>query len=79
LIQSVPTRSNSTYYMLERFIELSDNISLALLECPKAPMLTASKLQLATEIIQVMNPIEAATKEICGEQYVTGSKIIPLI
>lgn len=80
LIQSVPTRWNSTYYMLERFIELSDGISLALLKCPKAPpMLTASELQLAKEIIQVMNLIGAATKEICGEQYVTRSKTIPLI
>lgn len=80
LIQSVPTRWNSTYYMLEQFIELSDGISLTLLKCPKAPpMLTASELQLAKEIIQVMKPIEAATKEICGEQYVTGSKVIPLI
>jgi len=80
LIQSVPTRWNSTYYMLERFIELSDGISLALLKCPKAPpMLTASELQLAKEIIQVMNLIGAATKEICGEQYVIRSKTIPLI
>jgi len=26
-----------------------------------------------------MSPLEAITKEICGEHYVTGSKIIPLI
>jgi len=80
LIQCVPTRWNSMYYMLERFIELSEGISVVLLKFPKAPsMLSASELQLAREIIQVLRPIEAATKEICGESYVTGSKIIPLI
>lgn len=80
LIQCVPTRWNSVYYMLERFIELSEGISLVLLKFPKAPpMLSASELQLAREIIQVLSPIEAATKEICGESYVTGSKVIPLI
>lgn len=79
LIQCVPTRWNSVYYMLERFVELSGGVSLALLNFPKAPpMLSASELQLAKEIIQVMSPVEAATKEICGENYVTGSKVIPL-
>ncbi|XP_011703008.1 PREDICTED: uncharacterized protein LOC105459036, partial [Wasmannia auropunctata] len=80
LIQSVPTRWNSVYYMLEQFVELSESISLTLLKFPKAPsMLSASELQLAKDIMQVMSPIEAATKEICGEHYTTGSKVIPLI
>ncbi|XP_032684706.1 zinc finger BED domain-containing protein 1-like isoform X2 [Odontomachus brunneus] len=43
------------------------------------PMLTASELQLAKEIIQILSPIEAITKEICAENYVTASKVIPLI
>lgn len=68
------------YYMFKRFIELSEGISLVLLRFPKAPpMLSASELQLARKIIQVMSPIEAATKEICSKHYVTGSKVIPLI
>lgn len=80
LIQCVPTRWNSVYYMLQRFIELSEGISLVLLKFPKAPpMLSASELQLAKEIVLVLNPIEATTRKICGENYVTGSKVIPLI
>lgn len=80
LIQSVPTRWNSVYYMFQRFIELSEGITLALLKFPKAsPMLSASELQLVKDIIQILSPLEAVTKEICGEHYVTASKVIPLI
>jgi len=42
-------------------------------------MLSASELQLARDIIDIMSALEVITKEICGEHYVTGSKIIPLI
>ncbi|XP_025996385.1 zinc finger BED domain-containing protein 4 [Solenopsis invicta] len=42
-------------------------------------MLTASELQLANEIMEVLQPLEKVTKELCGERYVTASKIIPLI
>lgn len=80
LIQNVATHWNSTFYMLERFIELSEGITLVLLKYPKAPlMLTASELQFIKELIEVLNPIEAATREISGEYYITGSKVIPLI
>lgn len=80
LIQSVATRWNSTYYMLEHFITLSERIGSILLKYPKAPsMLSASDLQLAKEIVLVLRPLEVTTKEICGETYITASKIIPLI
>jgi len=75
LIQNVLTRWNSVYYMLQRFVKLSEGVILALLKFPKVlPMLSASELQLARDIIEVMSPLEAITKEICGEHYVTGSK-----
>ncbi|XP_066600045.1 zinc finger BED domain-containing protein 4-like [Prorops nasuta] len=46
LIMAVETRWNSTYYMLERFVELSEKHS---------------------------------TKIVCGENYVSASKLIPII
>lgn len=80
LIQSVDTRWNSTYDMLVRFVELSDAISLILLQTPKAPvMLNAIELQIIREFIQVLEPLKGATTMICDENYVTASKIIPLV
>lgn len=61
LIQNVGTKWNSTYYMLERFITLSERIGSILLKYPKTPtMLSASDLQLAREIILVLKPLEIA-------------------
>ncbi|XP_043271191.1 E3 SUMO-protein ligase ZBED1-like [Venturia canescens] len=79
LIQSVPTRWNSTYFMFERFIEMSEIISAVLLKFPKSPlMLSASELQLARETVQVLKPLEHASKEAGGQTYVTASRVIPL-
>ena len=80
LIQCVDTRWNSTYYVLVRFIELVNKVSTILLQLPKSPeMLTALELQLAKEIIEVLRSIEAVTKELCGEHYITSSKLIPMV
>ena len=80
LIQSVETRWNSTFTMLQRFVLLSREVGTILLSIPGSPaMLTAIELQLATEIIEILSPLEKMTKEVCGERYVIASKIIPLL
>jgi hypothetical protein len=80
LIQSVDTRWNSTHDMLNRFIQLSDTIGSILLQCPTAPpMLTASELQTIKEFGELLKPFESATKIVCGESYLTGSKVIPIV
>lgn len=79
-IQSVETRWNSTFNMLERFIELSEKISCIILHCPTAPpMLSASELQATKEFVQLLRPFEEATKIICGEYYLTACKVIPIV
>lgn len=80
LIQSVDTRWNSTFAMLVRFISLSKEVGSILLSIPESPeMLTASEMQLSNEIVEVLQPLEKVTRELCGEQFVTASKVIPLI
>ncbi|XP_066589924.1 zinc finger BED domain-containing protein 4-like [Prorops nasuta] len=80
LIQSVDTRWNSTHDMLERFIELSDKVGSILLRFPAAPvMVTATELQILKEFIELLKPFKEATKIICGEFYLTASKVIPII
>lgn len=80
LIQSVPTRWNSCYYMIQRFLELSDSVNAILLKNPKSPeALSAVEFQICKELLDILNPLEQTTKEISGETYVTSSKVIPLI
>lgn len=42
-------------------------------------MLTASEMEDITEIILILEPFEAATKKISGENYLTTSLAIPII
>lgn len=80
LIQEVPTRWNSTFYMIERFLQLKDYINNMLLKCPKAPnMILRDELEVLQEIVHILNPIEYVTKTISGETYTTSSLVIPLI
>lgn len=80
LIQSVCTRWNSVFYQLERFVELSETIAPILLKYPKAPtMLSAKQLEHIKDLINILRPLETITKEVSGEDYVTASKIIPIV
>ncbi|XP_017494985.1 PREDICTED: zinc finger BED domain-containing protein 4-like, partial [Rhagoletis zephyria] len=80
LIQDVPTRWNSTYYMVQRFLELKNIVSEILIHHKTAPpLLTGMELNIASSLLNVLRPLEAATKEISGDKYGTSSKVIPLV
>lgn len=74
LIQSVPTRWNSTFFMIET--KLSGYVTPILLNNSRSPaMIDATEMVVVKEVISVL----AVSREICGERYLTASKIIPII
>lgn len=80
MIQEVPTRWNSTYYMIERFLELRSVGNKIIIGHENAqPALTASELSIRSSTLQVLRPIEAATKDVSGDEYCTTSNVIPLM
>lgn len=80
LIQDVPTRWNSTYYMIVRFLDLRNAVSEILIRHKTAPpMLTGMELTIITSLLNILRPLEAATKEISGDKYCSSSKVIPLV
>ncbi|XP_071650785.1 E3 SUMO-protein ligase ZBED1 [Temnothorax longispinosus] len=80
LKQDVPTRWNSTYYMIERFLELKDYIYPVLLTCRTAPTaLSREEISILEDTVRLLGPIEFVTTEISGDSYPTSSMVIPLI
>ena len=80
LIQSVETRWNSDYKMLDRFVSLSDKVASILLQLPKSPpMGNADEMLVIKELIYLLKPFADATNIVSGENYVTGSQAIPII
>lgn len=80
LFLDVATRWNSTYYMLERYQEMSTIIAQILLTDTRSPdMPSAQDLGIINQIAKILKPFEYVTKDISGESYVTVSKIIPMV
>ncbi|KYN50079.1 Zinc finger BED domain-containing protein 1, partial [Cyphomyrmex costatus] len=79
LKQECETRWNSMYYMLSRFLQLTQFISMILIRYSKPDMLMQSEIQIAKEIMTILSPLEKITVEMSGDRYVTCSKIIPIV
>jgi len=66
--------------MIDRFLLCSNHIASVLINIRRGPeMLTVDEIDIAKEMLLVLKPMEVATRELCGQKYVTGSTVIPLI
>lgn len=79
LVQSVPTRWNSTFAMIDRFINLSDMIGTLLLKQRNVTMLNGDELSELKELSRVLKPLDHATRELSSEKTTSVSKIIPMM
>lgn len=77
LVQQVPTRWNSTYYMLRRFTLLKEAVKhcMALIE-KDWPEISVLDWETMAEICTVLQPFEEITSSISGDEYLTGSLVI---
>ncbi|XP_074108741.1 E3 SUMO-protein ligase ZBED1-like isoform X1 [Cotesia typhae] len=77
LIQDVPTRWNSKFYMLERFLRMLDSIVTALVESDRANLLlSASDVTILREVVELLRPAKNITKRVSGQNYVTSSEML---
>lgn len=58
----------------------SNSIASIIVKFSKSPpMLSGSELLIANEMMCLLKPFEAATKELCAQNYISGSKVIPIM
>ncbi|CAH1111733.1 unnamed protein product [Psylliodes chrysocephalus] len=79
LLQDVPTRWNSTLYMIQRIITTNNPLNRTLLNLRNAPSpFTIDEFSLLKDIEKCLECFEEATKQVSGSNYITVSLIIPL-
>lgn len=77
LVQEVPTRWNSTYYMLDRFVELQQYVRATVAILTKnLPTISNEEWKLYEDLRKILKPFDDATKSLSGENYMTGSSVI---
>lgn len=80
LVKHIEVRWNSAYHMIQRIIQVRDELTLAINQLPNAPPnLTAEEYSFLSELETLLEPFESCTVAISGEKYVTISLIIPLL
>lgn len=81
LIQEVPTRWNSTFFMLNRVYKLLDAIHIVKPKIKNAdiPNLEAEEIEAFPEILAILEIFNEATEALSGSNYPSISLIIPAI
>nr|XP_011313295.1 PREDICTED: uncharacterized protein LOC105272767 [Fopius arisanus] len=68
--------------MLERFLQLEEYIPGITRKCRKTKftnLLSQDQIEILSEVVELMKPIELVIREISGGEYPTWSVIIPII
>lgn len=78
LIQDVPTRWNSTFYLLERLIEQKRAIAVISLEDKSLVNLSAAQWSLAEKVVSILSPFEELTRSISAKNSLL-SQVIPSV
>ena len=80
LKQEVPTRWNSTFLMMNRYLELHEEVSVILFRHNKANLcLQENEVQIAKSAIKSLQIFDKFTIEMSAEKVTSSSKIIPII
>lgn len=79
-ILDVKTRWNSLYYMIDRFLDMSKIAAQLLLDAKDSPeLVVGQEIEILKQLIPLLQPFEFVTRESSGQNYVTLSKIVPMI
>ena len=80
LIQDIETRWNSTYYMIERYLEQRENVTYTLcLLGQNAFCLGNDEITLLQSTVNALETFEEASKEMSAEKVTSLSKLIPMV
>ncbi len=75
----MPTRWNVFYCSLKRFLKVKEALLLYFAKNPDLPRLDSNEWDLCAAAVSILKPCYDATVEMSGDQYVTGSKVIPMV
>lgn len=80
LVQSIPTRWNSTFYMLQRFLKLQSALQAVIPNLKvDLPIITVEMWVAIKQVCMILKPFEEITRIMSGTQYLTGSLAIIIV
>lgn len=80
LILSVSSRWNSVFYMLQRFLNLQNAVTSVLEDLTvDLPDISAEMWGTIKQVCMILQPLEEATRAMCGAPYLTASLAIVIV